>query len=133
MSWNHIESNWKSLKNTIQQNWTQLTDEDVQKINGNRDLLISTIQEKYASSRSDAQTEVENWQNKQAESTTKHTGNQENKASDAKYNPDYSGSDSDLTHKNGQNSGDKKPGSLSNDSVSSDQANQHKEKSLDQT
>lgn len=123
MGWNHIESNWKNLKSVIQQNWTQLTDEDLDKINGNRDLLISTIQEKYASNRNDAQTEVENWQNSQAQS-----GAQNEDATDPKYNPDYSGSDSNLTPEN--NSAENKPGSINNGSNSDDQ---HQEKSIDQT
>ena len=121
MSWNQIESNWKSLKATIQQNWSKLTDEDVDKINGNRDLLISTIQEKYASNRNDAQTEVESWQNTQAESNP-----QLNESSGSKYNPDYSGADSNLTSGSSQ---EKKPGSISIDG----QSNDHEEKSIDQT
>jgi len=123
MSWNHIESNWKSLKATIQQNWSKLSDEDVDKINGNRDLLISAIQEKYASSRSDAQTEVENWQSSQSASNP-----QLNESSGSKYNPDYSGSDSNLSQGSSQ---DKKPGSISNDP--NDPSNEHEEKSIDQT
>jgi len=127
MSWNNIESNWKNFKTTVQQQWPSLTDEDLNKINGNRDLLISTIQEKYASSRSDAQTEVEKWQKNQTDS-----GAQQD-LSDSKYNPDYSGSDSNLTQQNNKDSKDKKPGSISNPSGSNGQESLHEEKSIDQT
>lgn len=128
MTWNNIESNWKNLKATIQQNWTQLTDEDLNKINGNRDLLISTIQEKYASNRSDAETEVENWQSSQTDSDS-----QQGEPKGTKYNPDYSGSDSNLVSEEDKNSAKIKPGSINNDQSSNDQESQHDEKSLDQT
>jgi len=127
MTWNNIESNWKSLKATIQQNWTQLTDEDLNKINGNRDLLISTIQEKYASNRSDAETEVQNWQSSQTDSDS-----QQGEPKGTKYNPDYSGSDSNLVSEDDKNSAKNKPGSI-NDNQNDDQESQHDEKSLDQT
>ena len=126
MTWNNIESNWKNLKATIQQNWTQLTDEDLNKINGNRDLLISTIQEKYASNRSDAETEVENWQSSQ-------TDGQQGEAKGTKYNPDYSGSDSNLVSEDDKDSAKNKPGSINNGQHSDNQESQHDEKSLDQT
>lgn len=123
MSWNNIESNWKSLKSTIQNNWPKLSDEDINKIHGNRDLLISAIQEKYVSSRNDAQTEVQNWETQHNQGSPAKAGEQNNDSSDAKYNPDYSGSDSNLTDINKANAAQKKPA----------HSNEHDEKSLDQT
>lgn len=122
MSWNHIESNWQSLKSTIQNNWSKLSDEDLNTIQGNRDLLISTIQEKYASSRTDAQTEVQNWETQYNQDNQGSQG-KNGEQNDAKYNPDYSGSDSNLTH-------------LTEPEATNDQtspSNDHEEKSLDQT
>lgn len=124
MSWNNIESNWNSLKASVQQNWSKLTDEDINKINGNRDLLISTLQEKYGSNRADAQTEVENWQNSQAESGSQNAG-----SGDEKYNPDYSGSDSNLAQSGTNNPVNNKPGSIHPGPQNDD----HEEKSKDQT
>lgn len=125
MSWNHIENNWKNLKSAIQKNWPSLTDEDINEINGNRDLLISTIQKKYFSSINDAETEVEMWQTKQAENLKP-----EAESTDSKYNPDYSGADSNLTQlgKDISNTDE-----LTNQSNADKGSSDHDEKSKDQT
>lgn len=125
MSWNHIESNWADLKSAVQKNWPSLTDEDINEINGSRDLLISTIQKKYFSSINDAEIEVEMWQSKQAENLKP-----EAESTDSKYNPDYSGADSNLTQLGKDISTTDEFTNQSNvDKSSSD----HDEKSKDQT
>ncbi len=67
MNWDHIEGNWKQFKGKLREKWGQLTDDDWDKIAGKREQLIGKIQERYGKSRSDAEHEVEDW-----EQTTRH-------------------------------------------------------------
>lgn len=47
MDWNRIEGNWKEAKGKIKQKWGQLTDDNLTKINGQRDQLEGRIQQRY--------------------------------------------------------------------------------------
>jgi uncharacterized protein YjbJ (UPF0337 family) len=50
---------WRQLRGELRSWWGKLTDEDVDKIGGQKDQLIGTIQEKYGYTREKAQQEVE--------------------------------------------------------------------------
>lgn len=39
MDWNRVEGNWKQLKGKVKEKWGDLTDDDLDKIAGNRDQL----------------------------------------------------------------------------------------------
>lgn len=54
-----IEANWMQLKGKVKQRWGELTDDDVEVIEGKRDRLIGKIQEKYGISREEAEEQVE--------------------------------------------------------------------------
>lgn len=47
MNRDRIEGNWKQIKGKIQQKWGKLTDDDLDVINGNREMLLGRIQEVY--------------------------------------------------------------------------------------
>jgi uncharacterized protein YjbJ (UPF0337 family) len=49
---------WKQLKGRVQRKWGELTDDDFDKIQGNKEVLIGTIQEKYGYARDEAESEV---------------------------------------------------------------------------
>ena len=40
MNRDRIEGNWKQIKGKIQQKWGKLTDDDLDVINGNREMLL---------------------------------------------------------------------------------------------
>jgi uncharacterized protein YjbJ (UPF0337 family) len=42
MDWNRIEGNWKQVKGKIKEKWGQLTDDDLDVINGQREQLEGT-------------------------------------------------------------------------------------------
>ena len=44
MDWNRIEGNWKQAKGKIKEKWGQLTDDDLNQVNGKRDQLEGRIQ-----------------------------------------------------------------------------------------
>ena len=47
MNWSEIQGEWQLVKGLIRQRWNRLTDDDLLAINGERDLLIGRIQERY--------------------------------------------------------------------------------------
>jgi uncharacterized protein YjbJ (UPF0337 family) len=42
-----LESRWPQIRGRVKANWNRLTDEDLDKVNGDPDTLISVIEEKY--------------------------------------------------------------------------------------
>ncbi len=51
--------NWKQLKGQVRNWWGQLTDDDVDQIAGNRDMLVGKLQERYGWSKERATQEVD--------------------------------------------------------------------------
>jgi uncharacterized protein YjbJ (UPF0337 family) len=46
-----LKGKWRQFRGQIKKEWGQLTDDDLNQIEGNYDILIGKIQEKYATSR----------------------------------------------------------------------------------
>lgn len=56
-----LKGKWKQLKGEVKQQWGRLTDDDLSRIEGNRDELVGRIQERYGYSREEAEREVEEY------------------------------------------------------------------------
>ncbi len=56
-----FEQNWNKFKIKVQEKWRKLTDEDVSKINGDYDELMSRIQQRHGYSKDEAEREFERW------------------------------------------------------------------------
>ena len=54
-----LKSQWKQLRGQIKQWWSVLTDDDLDKINGQRDKLIGKLQEKYGFTKEQATRELD--------------------------------------------------------------------------
>ncbi len=65
MDWNRIEGNWKQFKGKIQEQWGNLTDDDLDKIAGKREQLEGKIQESAGITKDAARKDVDDWLNKQ--------------------------------------------------------------------
>lgn len=50
---------WKEMRGTLRSWWGKLTDDDLERIGGEKDRLIGVMQEKYGYTRDEAQKEVE--------------------------------------------------------------------------
>ncbi|WP_102107298.1 CsbD family protein [Oceaniglobus roseus] len=61
MNWDQIQGNWKIMKGKAQENWGELTDDDLDKAEGNRDQLEGAIQRRYGKSKEEARAEVDRW------------------------------------------------------------------------
>jgi len=56
-----VKGQWKQLKGRIRERWGKLTDDDLERIKGDRDILIGKIQEHYGRSREQAEDDLARW------------------------------------------------------------------------
>jgi uncharacterized protein YjbJ (UPF0337 family) len=56
-----LKGAWKQLKGNVKKQWGKLTDDDMMQIDGNKDLLIGKLQERYGYSRAQAQKDYDTW------------------------------------------------------------------------
>jgi uncharacterized protein YjbJ (UPF0337 family) len=52
---------WKQVRGEAKQTWGELTDDELDQIEGQRDKLVGKLQEKYGYSRMKAEAEVDNF------------------------------------------------------------------------
>lgn len=60
--WNKIAGNWKQFSGEIRRKWGLLTDDDIEQIYGQRDILVGRLQERYGYSQEEAQRRVDDWE-----------------------------------------------------------------------
>lgn len=56
-----LEGKWKQLKGSVKDQWGKLTDDDLDRIEGNYDKFEGTLQERYGWKKEDARRELDNW------------------------------------------------------------------------
>ena len=61
MNWDQIQVNWVQYKGEVRKNWVKLTDEDLTRIAGRRDELVSRLQARYGFAKPEAEREIEAW------------------------------------------------------------------------
>ena len=54
-----LKGKWKQLKGNVQEEWGELTNDEVDQIEGNREQLVGLLQEKYGWKREAAEARVE--------------------------------------------------------------------------
>jgi uncharacterized protein YjbJ (UPF0337 family) len=53
-----LSGNWKQMRGQVKEWWGDLTDDDLSKIDGKRDKLVGSLQERYGWAKDRAETEV---------------------------------------------------------------------------
>ena len=61
MGWDEIERNWNDLKGEVKRQWSKLTDEDVELIEGKYAELLGFLQERYGHVKEQAEREINDW------------------------------------------------------------------------
>lgn len=74
MNWDVIEGNWKEFKGNVKQQWSKLTDDQLEIIAGKREHLAGKIQVMYGIGKDEAEHQLSDWQSNQ-KNTDSHTGN----------------------------------------------------------
>jgi uncharacterized protein YjbJ (UPF0337 family) len=65
MNWEQVKGNWKQVKGKVKQQWGKLTDDQLDVISGNRDILLGRIQEAYGITTEEAERQVRDWEGRQ--------------------------------------------------------------------
>ncbi|MFZ0262007.1 MAG: CsbD family protein [Pseudolabrys sp.] len=61
MDWNRVEGNWKQFKRQIKEKWGNLTDDDLDRVAGQRDQLEGVIQERYGIAKDQVRKDIDTW------------------------------------------------------------------------
>lgn len=61
MNWDQIKGKWTQFKGKAKEQWGNLTDDDLDRIEGNRDQLLGRIQERYGIAKEEAERQVDDW------------------------------------------------------------------------
>lgn len=61
MNWEQIKGNWNQMKGDLKAKWGDLTDDDLARIDGEKDKLVGVIQEKYGLSKEEAERQIDSW------------------------------------------------------------------------
>jgi uncharacterized protein YjbJ (UPF0337 family) len=56
-----LQGKWTQLKGSVRKQWGKLTDDDVDQIQGDAEILQGRIQERYGRTKEQAKEEVDNW------------------------------------------------------------------------
>lgn len=59
MNWEQIRGNWEKAKGELKVQWSKLTDDDLAKINGERDKLVGRLQELYGVTKEEAESQID--------------------------------------------------------------------------
>jgi uncharacterized protein YjbJ (UPF0337 family) len=56
-----LKGQWNQLKGQLRKQWGRLTDDDIDQIKGQRDILLGKLQEYYGKDREQNERELERW------------------------------------------------------------------------
>jgi uncharacterized protein YjbJ (UPF0337 family) len=61
MNWDTAKGDWKQFAGKIKEKWGKLTDDDLARINGQREQLEGKLQERYGIAKDEAKKQVDAW------------------------------------------------------------------------
>jgi uncharacterized protein YjbJ (UPF0337 family) len=61
MNWDRVEGNWQQFKGKVQQQWGDLTNDDLDVVEGKRKELSGKIQERYGIAKDEAEKQIDDW------------------------------------------------------------------------
>ncbi|GAA0307656.1 CsbD family protein [Psychrobacter aestuarii] len=63
MNENTLKGEWNQMKGSVKQKWGELTNDDLDYIEGSRDKLVGRLQERYGHAQDQAERDVDDWRN----------------------------------------------------------------------
>lgn len=57
-----IQGSWEQIKGNAQKKWGELTDDELDQIGGDKNILMGKIQEKYGKAKEEVQKEIEEFE-----------------------------------------------------------------------
>lgn len=61
MAQDMMKGAWKQMKGNAKKQWGKLTDDDLMEIDGNKDILIGKLQQRYGYSKAEAEKNYNQW------------------------------------------------------------------------
>ena len=61
MNWERIEADWQQFKGSVREKWAKLTDQDLERIAGQKDRLFGLLKERYGLEKEHASKEIDGW------------------------------------------------------------------------
>ncbi len=61
MNTDTLKGQWQQLKGNVRKQWGKLTDDDMDQIQGDAEILAGKLQERYGRSKEQVQDEVDRW------------------------------------------------------------------------
>ena len=58
MNWDDIKGSWRQQKGRLKEKWGELTDDDLDRIEGKRDQLLGVLQNRYGRTKDAAEREI---------------------------------------------------------------------------
>ena len=59
MNWDQISGQWREAKGKLRAKWGKLTDDDLEAINGKKDVLVGRLQQRYGQKKDEAERDVD--------------------------------------------------------------------------
>lgn len=61
MNWDIVQGNWSQWKGRLKEKWGDLTDDDIQMLDGKKDQIAGKLQERYGIAREEADRQLDEW------------------------------------------------------------------------
>jgi uncharacterized protein YjbJ (UPF0337 family) len=61
MNWDQVKGKWHEVKGSIRARWGELTDDEIEELDGNREKMVGKIQQKYGVAKEEAEKQVDEW------------------------------------------------------------------------
>ncbi|MBZ0297052.1 MAG: CsbD family protein [Anaerolineae bacterium] len=61
MLWDQIAGKWTEIKGQVRTQWGRLTDDDLEQIRGNRDILVGRLQQRYGLAKEEINRQIDDW------------------------------------------------------------------------
>lgn len=62
MNWDQIQGKWTELKGMAKQKWGELTDDELDKMEGRRDRLAGLVQQKYGIAKEEVEKQIRDFE-----------------------------------------------------------------------
>lgn len=62
MNWDQIQGKWKQVKGQVQQKWGDLTNDDLDVVDGKREELVGKVQARYGIAKEEAEKQVKEFE-----------------------------------------------------------------------
>ena len=61
MNWDMIKGQWHQMKGAVKAKWGEITDDEADKADGDREKMVGLVQKKYGVARDEAERQVDEW------------------------------------------------------------------------